>query len=191
VDGKETADLAARGQAAGDVRLARELLPMPFSLTAAGLEFEYVGVRLGPAEARVWQRLLVTYRGAAGFGLDNRTVVEVRKDTHRVDNVLIQWPELPFVARPMRVEMVEWWDLEGLALSRVWRSVPIDETGKAAGRRGDPTYTVRVKSLALSRVWRFVPIDETGKAAATPTYTVRVKSLAFNAKVAAETFSRP
>jgi hypothetical protein len=194
VDGKETADLAARGQAAGDVRLARELLPMPFSLTAAGLEFEYVGVRLGPAEARVWQRLLVTYRGAADFGLDNRTVVEVRQDTHRVDNVLIQWPELPFVGRPMRVEMVEWWDLEGLALSRVWRSVPIDETGKAAGRRGDPTYTVRVKSLALSRVWRFVPIDETGKAAGRrgdPTYTVRVKSLAFNAKVAAETFSRP
>ena len=146
VDGKETEDLAAKAQAVGDVRLARELLPMPFALTAAGRKFAYVGLRLGPGEARVWQRLLVTYPGAADFGLDDRMVVEVRKDTHRVDNVLIQWPELPFVDRPMRVEMVEWWDLGGLALSRLWRFVPISESGKATG---PAMYTVRVKRLAF------------------------------------------
>lgn len=143
-DGKETSDLAARAQAAGDVRFVRQLLPMPFSLTEDGLNIAWAGTRTGPGEARVWQRLLATSRRAGDFGQNDRTVVEIRKDTHRVDDVVIQWPELPLLDRPMRVEMVEWWDAGGLALSRLWRFVPTDESGKATG---PAMYTVRVKRL--------------------------------------------
>ena len=157
-EGKETQDLAARARAAGDVRLAQQLLPMPFSLTAAGVKVASAGLRVGPGEARLWQRLRVTHGGAAAIGPADRMVVEVRKDTRRVDNVLIRWAGLPFLGRPMRVEMVEWWELDG---------------------------------LALSRLWRFVPIDESGKATGPAMYTVRVKRLEFDAKVPAETFSRP
>ena len=143
-DGKETADPVLRARAAGDVRIVRQLAPMPFSLTEDGVSVAWAGTRTGPGEARVWQRLRVTWRGAGDFGQEDRTVVEIRKDTRRVAGVDIQWPEFPLADRPMRVEMVEWWEASGLALSRLWRFVPLDESGKVAG---PPMYTVRVKRL--------------------------------------------
>jgi hypothetical protein len=144
VDGNETDDLGARAQALGDGRMAGLLLPMPFGLAGPDLAISYVGTRLGPGEARLWQRLLVTMRRPGPFGAQDRTVVEVRKDTHRVDNVLVQWPEPPLLDRPMRVEMVEWWPQDGLYLSRLWRLIPIDEAGRTTG---PVLYTVRVKRL--------------------------------------------
>ncbi|MBE3069360.1 MAG: hypothetical protein IMZ66_03900 [Planctomycetes bacterium] len=143
-EGRVTANLEARAAAAGDARLLTTLLPMPLSLTAPGQEVSYAGIRTGPGEARAWQRLSITQAPASGYGADDEAVVEVRQDTHRVEAVLIRWPELPFAGRPMRVEMDDWRPADGLLLSRRWRFFPIDD-------RGDPTgpalYTVRVKRI--------------------------------------------
>ncbi len=144
IDGRETADLEARAQAAGDARLVAGLLPMPLSLTAPGQRVAFAGTRTGPGEARTWQRLLVTYPDGAGTG--DEAVVEVRQDSHRVEAVLIRWSEPPFVGRPMRVEMDDWRPAGDLLLSRRWRFIPTDDQGAPTG---PALYTVRVKRIDL------------------------------------------
>jgi len=143
-DGRVAASLEARAAAAGDARLLTELLPMPLSLTAPGQKVSYAGIRTGPGEARTWQRLRITPAPAPGRVADDQTVVEVRQDTHRVEAVLIRWPELPLAGRPMRVEMDDWRPAEGLLLSRRWRFFPVDDRGEPTG---PALYTVRVKRI--------------------------------------------
>jgi hypothetical protein len=132
-DGKETADAVVRMDAAGEARVLRELATVPFSLLEPGLDIGYLGCRAGPAEARAWEQLLVAYRGAGDQAGTDRTVVEVRRQTHRVEAAIIQWPELPFAGRRYRVELDDWHERGGVVLARRYRFYPADESGRRAG----------------------------------------------------------
>ena len=146
-DGAETTDLAARGRAAGNARLVTELLPMPLSLAREGCDLLYVGTRTGPGEARTWHRLMVTCGPASGYSGDDRTVVEVRKGSGRVETALIRWSEDPFFGRLMRVRMDDWRPADGLVVSRRWRMTPIDEAGVPTG---PVLYTVRIRRVEVN-----------------------------------------
>lgn len=146
VDGKETEDAAARMRAAGEARVLRELAPMPFSLLAPGLEIGYLGLREGPAEARAWQQLLVAYGAGSGESDMDRMIVETRRKTHRVEAVIIQWPEMPFNGRRYRVEMDDWQESGKVRLARRYRFYPADESG---GRGGAIRFEARVTRLDL------------------------------------------
>ena len=142
--GKETKDLEARAEAAGDARMVRELVPMPFSLLRPGLGIEYLGSYAGPGEARAWDRLLVRYGRESGSSDRDRAVVEIRQDTSRLEAVIIRWSELPFVGRRYRVELDDWRPEAGLLVSHRWRFFAVDETDK---RIGPARWTVRIKRL--------------------------------------------
>jgi len=144
VDGRESSDLDAKARAALSARLARELLVMPLALTEPDLRIRYAGTRAGPAEARLWERLLVTYAPEAGRAPGDRMVVEVLKATRQVDSVLIQWQDYPLVGRPLRVDMKLWEATDGLYTSRLWRFYPADEK---AERTGPEQCTVRVRKV--------------------------------------------
>ena len=146
-DGIEATDAAARGRAAGDVRLVSELLAMPLSLARDGRNVEYVGTRTGVGEARTWQRLTVTYEPGSGYSGQDRTVVEVRKGTDRVETVLIRWSQDPLFGRLMRVRMDDWRPADGLLVSRRWRFTPIDESGAAIGPL---CRTVRIRRVEVN-----------------------------------------
>ena len=133
IQGKETRDLEARAQAAGDVAIVRGLATLPFGLLDPNLKIMYVGTRAGPGEARVWDRLLVTCQAGSGIEPGDRTVVEINQQSRRVDAVLITWSESPFLAGCYRVEMDEWWTLGHLALAHRLRLAPIDDKGVATG----------------------------------------------------------
>jgi len=139
VGGKRAGDLDSRDEAAGEVRAVRELAAMPFSLLEPGLEIEYLGSEAGPAEARVWDRLLVRYSGASS---NDRAVVEIRRETSRVEAVVIRWSQLPFLGRRYRVQMDDWRPEKDLLVSHRWQFFPADDAGQAAG---PPRWTVRVK----------------------------------------------
>jgi len=142
--GETVSDPLVRARAAGRVRLAGELLPMPVSLLGEGRKTIYIGDRLGPGEARRWERLMVTYGpGAAGLAGD-RMVVEVSAGSARVARVLLAWSEPPFIGRPMRVEMDLWRPVGDLLVARRWRFIPIDEQGKPTG---PARYTLRVEEV--------------------------------------------
>ena len=145
VEGKAVAsDLELRAAAAGDVAVARALAPLPFSLLDPGPKIIYVGTRTGPGEARVWDRLLVTYE--PGGRTPSRTLVEFNKETHRVEAAFISWAEAPFLGRCYRVDMDEWWTVADLALAHRWRFVPVSETGAPTGA---VRYTFQVRSAAF------------------------------------------
>jgi len=162
-DGRETADLEARGRAVGNARLVQELLAMPVSLAAPGCEVSYVGTRVGPGDARTWQCLLVGYGPQTGHSPDDRAVVEIRKGTDRVEAVLVRWSEWPFFGRRMRVEMDDWRPVDGPAAD----------------------------GPVVSRRWRFIPIDESGEPTGPARYTLRLERVETMAAVGPETFSRP
>ena len=146
-DGEETTDPAARGRAAGDARLVADLLAMPLSLARQGRRVAYVGTRTGPGEARTWRRLMVTDGPGSGYSADDRTLVEVRQGSDRVETVLIRWSEDPFFGRRMRVRMDDWRPADGLLVSRRWRFAPIDESGAPTG---PVLYTVRLGRVEVN-----------------------------------------
>jgi len=139
--GRVVTDPLARARAAGQVRMATELLIMPASLAGPDREVLYVGQRTGPGEARAWRRVMVTYGRSAAAPEGDRMVVEIREGAHRVDRVLARWSELPFAGRPMRIDMGDWRPVGDLVVSRLWRFTPVGETGEAIG---PVRYTVRV-----------------------------------------------
>jgi len=146
-DGQETDDIGARGRAAGTVRLVTELLAMPLSLARDGRRVTYAGTRAGTGEAHAWHRLVVTDAPGAGYAADDRTVVEVRDGTDRVERVFIRWSQDPFFGRRMRVQMDDWRPADRLLVSRRWRLTPIDESGAAAG---PVRYTVRIRRVEVN-----------------------------------------
>jgi len=141
IGGKRAGDLESRDEAVGLTREVRELLVMPFSLLDPGIEIEYLGSETGPAEARVWDRLLVRYGRGSGASSNDRAVVEIRRETSRVEAVVLRWSELPFLGRRYRVQMDDWRPEEDLLVSHRWRFFPADDAGQAAG---PPRWTVRV-----------------------------------------------
>lgn len=167
-NGVETTDVAARGRAAGDARLVTELLPMPLSLARQGRRITYAGMRTGPGEARTWQRLTVTYGPGSGYSGDDRTEVEIRKGTDRVETVVIRWSEDPFFGRPMRVRMDDWRPADWQPAN--WR--PADR-------------------LVVSRRWRLTPIDEAGAPTGPVLYTVRIRRVEVNTKASRQPFLPP
>ena len=146
IAGRETRDLEARAQAAGDVAVVRGLATLPFGLLEANLKIVYAGTRTGPGEARVWDRLLATYAGGSGFEPGDRTLVEINKQSRRVDAALITWSEAPFLAGCYRVEMDEWWTTGDLALAHRLRLVPVDDKGLPTG---PVRWTFEVRSAAF------------------------------------------
>lgn len=141
VGGKRAGDLESRDAAAGEARAVRELAAMPFSLLRPGLAIDWLGSEPGPAEARTWDRLLVRYGRGSGESSNDRAVVEIRRETSRVEAVVIRWSELPFLGRRYRVQMDDWRPEEDLLVSHRWRFFPTDEAGQAAG---PPRWTVRI-----------------------------------------------
>jgi len=133
VGGKRSADLETRDEAVGAVRLVRELAAMPWSLLEPGRRIEYLGSEMGPAEARVWDRLLVRYGRGSGGSADESAVVEVRRDTGRVEAVIVRWNELPLADRRWRIEMDDWRPEGGVLVSHRWRLFPADDAGARAG----------------------------------------------------------
>ncbi len=133
VGGKRTADLEVRDEAAGAVRLVRELVAMPFSLLGPGLRIECLDSETGLAGARVWDRLLVRYGRASPAESADSAVVEIRRDTGRVEAVILRWTELPFAGRRWRIEMDDWRPEGGLLVSHRWRFFPADDSGARAG----------------------------------------------------------
>ncbi len=142
--GEAVTDPLARARAAGRVRLAGDLLPMPVSLLREGRETIYAGDRLGPAETRRWERLMATDKPAAPGLAGNRMVVEMAAGSARVDRVLLTRSEPPFIGRPMRVEMDLWRPVGDLLVARRWRLVPIDAQGRPTG---PVRYTLRVEAI--------------------------------------------
>jgi hypothetical protein len=144
IQGEETRDLEARAWAAGDVAVVRGLATLPFGLLDATARIMYVGTRTGPGEARVWDRLLVTYAPGSGFEPGDRTLLEFNKQSRRVDRAFITWSEAPFLGGTYRVEMDEWWTLGQLALAHRLRFVPVDDKGVPTG---PVRWTVEVRSV--------------------------------------------
>lgn len=144
--GKETKDLEARAEAEGDVRLVRELLPMPFSLLRHGLRIDGFGSVTGPAETRTWDRLLVRYGQGSDGSASDRMVVEIRRRTGRVEAVVIRWSEPPFFGRRFRVEMDDWRPEGDWLLAHRWRLFPVDEAGE---RTGPVRWTVRIRRVEV------------------------------------------
>jgi hypothetical protein len=144
--GKETGDLGLRALAEGDAMILRQLATMPFSLTDPGLKIAYVGTRTGPAEAKTWDRLLVTYPPGAGYTAADRTIVEINRATRRVDAVVACWSADPFLGGCYRVEMDEWLPVADLVLARRWRFYPADAKGVALG---PVRWEFQVRSAAL------------------------------------------
>lgn len=146
VDGRETQQAELLAEAAGDVRLVREIGPMPFSLLRPGLGITYLGTRVGPGEARSWHRLLVTYGAASGAAARDRLLVEVRRSTREAASATIRWSEFPLLGQRYRVVLDDWREEGGLRLARRWRLYPLatDE-----GPPGPLRYSVRVDRLAL------------------------------------------
>ena len=68
-------------------------------------------------------------------------MVEIRRETSRVEAIVIRWSELPFLGRRYRVQMDDWRPEEDLLVSHRWRFFPTDDAGQAAG---PPRWTVRV-----------------------------------------------
>jgi hypothetical protein len=145
VNGKETEDLELRAAATSDALLIRQIMPMPFSLLESGLNLQEVGPRIGPAEARSWDRLLATFPAAGSLPLEDRTLVEIDRKSRRLDAAVITWWEPPFLGCPYRVTLDEWWAVGDLAISHRWRFTPADETGAAVGR---PQWTIEVTAAA-------------------------------------------
>jgi len=166
VGGKRAGDLESRDEAVGLAREVRELLAMPFSLLEPGIDIEYLGSETGPAEARVWDRLLVRYGRGSGASSNDRAVVEIRHETSRVEAVIIRWSELPFLGRRYRVQMDDWRPEEDLLVSHRWRFFPADDAGQAAG---PPRWTVRVKRWEWDAA--APPVYSPAKAAAPPVYS--------------------
>jgi len=133
VGGKESGDLELRADAAGDALLARQVMPMPFSLLDPGLAIEHVGTRTGPGETRSWDNLWVTLGPGTPWESGDRMLLEFNRQTHRVDAVLACWWESPFLGGRWRVDMDLWWPTGNVTLSRRWRLTPIDDAGVAAG----------------------------------------------------------
>jgi len=133
VGGKKTDDLEKRADAAGDGILARQIMPMPFSLLDPGLAIEHIGTRTGPGETRSWDNLLVTPGPGTPWESGDRMLLEFNRRTHRVDAVLACWWEPPFLGGRWRVDMDEWQTTGDVTLSRRWRLVPIDDAGAATG----------------------------------------------------------
>jgi len=133
VGGKESGDLEKRADAAGDGILARQIMPMPFSLLDPGHAIEYVGVRTGPGETHSWDRLLVTLGPPSPWEPGDRMLVEFDRLTHRASAVLASWLEPPFLGGRWRVDMDEWLPTGDLVLSKRWRLTPIDDAGAATG----------------------------------------------------------
>jgi hypothetical protein len=166
VGGKRAGDLESRDAAVGLSREVRELLVMPFSLLDPGLEIAWLGSETGPAEARVWDRLLVYYGRGSGASSRDRAVVEIRRETSRVEAVIVRWSELPFLGRRYRVEMDDWRPEEDLLVSHRWQLFPADETGRAAG---PARWTVRVKRWEWDAA--APPVYSPAKATAPPVYS--------------------
>jgi len=166
VGGKRAGDLESRDEAVGLAREVRELLAMPFSLLQPGLEIAYLGSETGPAEARVWDRLLVRYGGGSGASSNDRAVVEIRRETSRVEAVVFRWSELPFLGRRYRVQLDDWRPEGDLLVSHRWRFFPADEAGQAAG---PPRWTVRVKHWEWDAA--APPVYSPAKATAPPVYS--------------------
>ena len=146
VGGRETDDLRQRAESAGDGLLVRQLATMPFGLLDPGLAISFAGTRTGPAEAKVWNRLFVTYAAAAGFDPADRMVVEVNQATRWVDAIFVCWKEAPFMGACWRVDMDEWFPADGLSVSRRWRLTPVNVEGAAIG----PTrWTFEVKAVTF------------------------------------------
>jgi hypothetical protein len=144
VAGIESADPAAKSRARLAARLARELLIMPFAMTGPGLRIQYVGTREGPGEAKVWERLLVTYASEAGHPAGDRMVVEILKATRQVDSVTLQWHEYPLSGRLLRVDLKLWQAADGISTSRLWQVRPVDDQGRVTG---DEWFTIRVNRV--------------------------------------------
>jgi hypothetical protein len=132
-EGKESRDLEARADAAGDVAIVRGLATLPFGLLAPGLNIVYAGTRTGPGEARAWDRLLVTCQAGSGFEPGDRTLVEVNQRSRRVDAALITWSEAPFLGGCYRAEMDTWVTTGGLLLARRLRLSPVNDKGEPTG----------------------------------------------------------
>jgi len=168
VGGRRTQDAVRRAEAAGAGRMVRELVTMPLSLILYGREIGYLGERIGPAEARTWDRLIVAYgeggspRAAAA---GDRMVAEIERQSRRVDAVLVCWSEWPFLGRRFRVAMDD------------WRPVT------AAGGSAD--------EVLVSHRWRFFPVDEAGATTGPPYYTIRIRKAEFDVRVGWGTFSGP
>jgi hypothetical protein len=146
IQGNEMRDLEARADAAGDVAVARGLATLPFGLLDPRLGISYVGTRTGPGEARVWDRLLVACQAGSGFEPGDRTLVEINKQSRRVDAALITWSEAPFLGGCYRVEMDEWWTTADLALAHRLRFVPVNDKGEPIG---PARWTLEVRSAVF------------------------------------------
>jgi len=144
IQGRETRDLESRAEAAGDVAVVRGLATLPFGLLDAAAKAVYVGTRTSPGEARVWDRLLVTYPFGSGFEPGDRTLLEFNRQSRRVDRAFITWAEMPFLGGTYRVEMDEWWALGQVALAHRLRFVPVDDKGLPTGPL---RWTVEVRSV--------------------------------------------
>jgi len=131
--GKAVCEAHARALAAGRVRLATELLPLPVSLPGKGRAVTCAGDRIGPAEARRWQRLAVAYGPGSGMTPGDRTVVELAAGSNRVARAILWWSDLPLASRPTCVEMDVWQPVGDLLVSRRWRFRPANEAGEPIG----------------------------------------------------------
>ncbi len=126
-------DLVEAAWAVGHARAVRELLPLPFSLTEPGRTIDGLAARVGPAEARRWERLLVRYDPAAGYHAGDRMTVEIRSETEQVAAAILRWSDLPWAGRLTRVEMEDWRETGGLLLARRWRFFEARDDGTRAG----------------------------------------------------------
>ncbi|MCX5682668.1 MAG: hypothetical protein NT049_03165 [Planctomycetota bacterium] len=144
--GKENRDLEARADAAGDVAIVRGLATLPFCLLDPNLSIMYEGTRTGPGEARVWDRLLVTCQAGGGFEPGDRTLVEINKQSRRVDAALITWSEAPFLGGCYRVTMDTWQETGGVLLARRLRLSPVNDKGEPTG---PVRWTLEVRSAAF------------------------------------------
>jgi hypothetical protein len=133
VQGRQTDDLDALADAGGDGMIARQILPLPFSLLDGGLALRFAGERVGPLEARRWIRLLVDYGGAPGYNPADRMLVEIDKAARRVDAAVITWQESPFFGGTWRVTLDEWLPVDGLLVAHRWRMGLANESGAAEG----------------------------------------------------------
>lgn len=142
--GESVDDAHARAQAAGRLRLAAELLPMPVSLAGNGRHIVYAGERVGPAEARRWHRLAVTYGPTSGMPAGDRTLVDLADGSNRVARAVLEWSDLPLAGRPVRADPDLWQPVGNVRVSRRWRLRPANADGDPAGPR---RYTLRIDAL--------------------------------------------
>jgi len=131
--GQAVTDALVRSRAAGRVRLATELLTLPVGLLGQGRRVVHAGTAVGPGGTRTWDRLMVVYGPGRGGDTGDRMVLFVRAGGRRIDRAVVRWSEVPFVGRPMRVDLDLWQPAGDPTVSRRWRLTPADDAGKAAG----------------------------------------------------------